>query len=334
MVINVINKEVSKRMLKRILSFMLCVVCLTAVIGGTMMVSARASKVDFSLTTTDGGIGDTVTLSVSLSADSYFTNTTMTIYYDPSVVQFSEERAGAISPSSAMFMALDFPEDGYVRGAYVAAKPIKKSGVLVEYDFVIMQETEMVFSIGFDECVGEDENGTMFDVDYNAGSCVLNRGKGKPATTTAAKATTRVTEVSTANTNKNTTVTTASNAGGTTNAPTTTQSTSPVTYPTDQNGITLAPNVVTESDGNAATQPNGDVVTVVTTVPTEQGTSEADGSEGSSEEQEPADSSATKSNRWVVPLIVVLAAVAIASGAAAVIKRRKQTDASDKTPEA
>ncbi len=321
-------------MIKRMVSCALCVVCLVTLLGGVMAVSARASKVDFSLATTNGGIGDTVTVSVSLSADSYFTNTTMAIYYDPSVVQFSEERTGAISPASAMFMVLDYPSDGFVKGAYVSAHPIKKSGVLVEYDFVIVQETEMVFSIGFEECVGEDENGQMFDVDYNAGSCVLNRGKGKPATTAAPKPTTRVTEAPTPKTTR-TTTTAASNANGgttvTTNTPVVTEPTAPVTYPTDQNGITLAPHVVTEPNGNAATRDNGEVVTVATTAPTLPSTEDSAALPGDmtdpTDEQEP--SAPTEKNNWLVPVIVVAVAVAIASGLAVVVMRKKKASASE-----
>ncbi len=318
-------------MLKRMISMALCAVLLITLACGAVSVEARADRVVFSLATTNGGVGDTITVTVSLSGDSYFTNTTMSLYYDPSVVQFSEERTGAISPGSAMFMVLDYPNDGFVKGAYVAAKPIKKAGALLEFDFVIVKETEMVFSLGFEECVGE-ENGEMFDVNYQAGTCVLNKGKGQPATTAKPLSTTRVTAVPT----------TANKPANTTKAPVNTTvatTTVPVTYPTDAHGITLAPHVVTEADGNAATKNNGEVVTMATTttttpaVPTDEGdpnTTKAGTLETGTGFPDWYDSAEDpEDNTWVIPVIVILIAVAIASGCAALVMIRKKKAAKD-----
>jgi len=318
-------------MVKRVWSILLSVVLLLSAMG-VMTVGAKADKVDFSLATTNGGIGDTVTVTVSLSAESYFTNTTLSLFYDPSVVQFSEERTGKISPSSAMFMILDYPTDGFVKGAYVAAKPIKKAGVLLEFDFVIVKEQETIFSLGFEECVGEDENGVMFDVNYNAGSCVLNKGKGQAATTAKPPVTTKVTV---APTSANTT---GPKATTTNKVPVTTQTTVPVTYPTDAHGITLAPHVVTESDGNAATRADGEVVTMVTTTTTAVQSDAPGGDPGSDiglptePDAETAlsgsdaydESEAPEGNKALVPIIVVLIAVAIATGAAVFVMLRKK----------
>ncbi len=242
--------------LKRLLSLCVATILVVMMCLQGALVYAIADKVTFSLACTDGGVGDTFTVTVSVTPDSCFTNATVYLHYNTSAVEFVKEKTGEVASSGTMFYASNKPDNGYVQGAFISAYPIEEGGELFVFTFKAIADKAAGFSLSFDECNGEDANGNLIDLNYSTTTCVFNEKAGGDVTpTTVPKTTTKPT--SSANT------TTKAPVNGTTTtvaAPTTT-----VTYPTDTNGITLAPNVVTEPNGNAATQPNGEVVTIQTT---------------------------------------------------------------------
>lgn len=175
-------------MMKRSISCILCAVMLAMLLCGTMMVSARVDTVTFALSVNDAKVGETATVSVSIPADSYFTNATMHLHYDSTVVSFIEEDVGEISPRNSMFMVNNKPEENEVMAAFVTVNGIKKGGVLVTFAFEVLKETPVEFSLTFNECVGVDENDVEFDVNYVTQSCILNND-GSLTTAPASKPT-------------------------------------------------------------------------------------------------------------------------------------------------
>ncbi|MBQ4617013.1 MAG: hypothetical protein IJB27_01405, partial [Clostridia bacterium] len=175
--------------MKRGVTIGICALLMALMLCGTMTAFARAEVVNFALSVNDAKVGETATVSVSLPADSYFTNTTMHLHYDSTAVSFIEEDVGEISPRSAMFMVNDKPEENMVSAAYVTINGIKKGGVLVTFAFEVLKETPVEFSLTFNECVGVDENDVEFDVNYVTQSCILNND-GSLTTAPASKPTT------------------------------------------------------------------------------------------------------------------------------------------------
>ncbi len=129
----------------------------------------RAETVDFSLVANDAAAGESVVVMVNISENSYFTNATMYLHYDPAVVSYVPDSAmgGAISPSTSMVMANDFPEKGYVKIAYVTIAGIQDGGELLTAEFTALSDEPAAFSLSFDECMGVDENGNEFSVNYS-----------------------------------------------------------------------------------------------------------------------------------------------------------------------
>lgn len=162
-------------MTKRMISVLLAGMLLLLLISGAT-VSARAQTTDFTLSVTEGKVGDTVTVSIHLSEQSYFTNSTFYLHYDPAVVAyvFESEDVGAISPKNTMFAVKDHANKGYIKGVYVTVNGISAGGVLMTIDFTVLSDEPAVFSLTFDECCGADENGAEFDVSYQTIGCVLN----------------------------------------------------------------------------------------------------------------------------------------------------------------
>ncbi len=242
------------------LSVLLAVVTLCASLL-VMPASATASQTTFSLSCTEGNVGDTVTVSVDISDDSGFTNATVYLHYNAEAVEFVKEGVGAVaSDNNGMFMVNNLPAEGYVKGGYIALYPAMDAGTLFTYKFKVKAYKAAGFSLSFDECQGEDENGNIFDLNYTATTCVLNKDAGGADSTTKPNNTTKAPTSSKPTTTK---------AGGgqaqTTTTATPAAPTTTVTYPTDTNGITLAPWVVTETDGSAATEAGGEVITMATT---------------------------------------------------------------------
>lgn len=278
-------------MFKRIFAWTVCVVLLLSVCS--QAVSARAATTTFSLSVNDGKAGETVTVSLSLSAESYFTNCTFYVHYDPNVVSYvtDSETPGPISPSTSMLYVMDHQDQNYVKGAYVTVKGIKKEGVLLSLDFTVLKEAATTFSLSFDECVGVDENDTEFDVSYQVSACTLNAHaapaptSASPAVTTAAPApTTAATPVAPTSAAQPAAPTAApavpqgTTAAGqntpgvvitTANTPVGQNPVLPTTVPTDAQGNTLATlptTVMTDEFGATVTQPVAENVRTTTTI--------------------------------------------------------------------
>lgn len=185
-------------MIKRFTAVCLSVLLLLSLCGGAA-VSARAETVTFSLSVTEGQKGDTVTVSIDLSEQSYFTNATFYLHYDPAVVAYvwESEATGDASPRmNTMFAAVDHTDKSYVKGVYVTVNGIDEGGTLLTIDFDVLSDKPAVFSLTFDECCGADESNIEFDVNYKTVGCVLNNNTDPDtsvvaptvvATTTASK---------------------------------------------------------------------------------------------------------------------------------------------------
>lgn len=173
-------------MIKRLTAILLCVLMLLS--AGSLTALARAETVEFGLSVTEGKTGDTVTLSIGLSEQSYFTNATLYVHYDPAVVSYvaDSEATGAASPKmNTMFAVVDHPDKEYVKGVYVTVNGITKSGVLMMLDFEVKSDDPAVFSLSFEECCGSDENIGDFDVEYVTFGCVLNNSTVPDTSVTA-----------------------------------------------------------------------------------------------------------------------------------------------------
>ena len=230
-----------------------CVVCALLLVTCLMTVAVSAGPDDtmlFTLSVTEGGAGDTVKVSISIPENSRFTNAMMYLHYNPEAVSYVEEsiEAGPASPKSGtMFEALAHTDKYFVKCAYITGGVVTKGGVLLTFDFNVLAAIPAAFSLSFDECQGEAEDGTMFEVKYTVVGCVLNNDgslsnpTGEPVYTTAPV------------TPAQTTTATASPA-----QTTTTMSTMVVTDE-GNNAVTIPVVTSTDADGNVATIP---VVTV------------------------------------------------------------------------
>ena len=303
-------------MMKRLVSFLVVtVLCFAALFVQGASVLAVSSEATFFLSCTEGKVGDTVTVTVNITGDSGFTNATVYLHYNAEIVKFQKEGTGElVSANNGMFMVKDEPSLGYVKGGYIGLYPAVDAGTLFTYQFKVLKDKAAGFSLTFDECQGEDENGNMFDINYSTTTCVLNEEAGGAVDTTSSGKPNNSTKATT--TPKNTTTKTgAQSQNGTSTAtePTT------VTYPTDAHGITLAPHVVTEADGNAATNPDGEVVTMTTTTTTSV-LSDATG--------EPTEVPSEATSNTVMPIVIGGVLLLVAGGVTAVmlIARKKKAN--------
>ncbi len=238
-------------MFKKWLCAILCVVMLASAV-----LSASAAPEDttaFTLSVTEGTVGDTVTVSLSISENSRFANAMLYLHYDPDAVSYVEDslEAGSASPKSGtMFDAKDHKDESFVKCAYITGGVVTKGGVLLSFDFEVLSDAPAVFSLSFDECQGEAEDGTIFDVRYEITGCVLNNNgsaqvpTGGPVVTTTTVTTTAVSETTVGDTGSTTTVGT-------------TKSTMPTMVVTDEgnNKITIPVVTTTDANGNSATVP-------------------------------------------------------------------------------
>lgn len=257
-------------MMKRLASLLLCAAVLLVLSGACFVVSAApAETATFTVTSTNAEVGQKIYVSVTLSADSYFTNATMYLHYDKTAVKYVEDSftTGYVTPNTAMAMAADHPDKGYVKAAYVSPKSIKKGGEMVLYEFTVLKKIPVTFSLSFDECVGVDENNKDFDVKY----VVVNATSNADAAVTPIPTTTSVTTPTSVSTpsndtapSDNTTKTTVS--GGETDATSLTAPRENVTTPSVQGSVTQ---VTTANITNRSTQ----IVTVTNAVGETVGTS-------------------------------------------------------------
>ncbi len=267
-----------------------CVVCilLFATCLMTVMVSAGPDDtVTFTLSVTEGGVGDTVTVSLSLPENSRFTNAMIYLHYNPDAVSYVAESIGSgpASPKSGtMFEAHDHKDKYFVKCAYITGGVVTKGGVLLTFDFEVLSDVPAAFSLSFDECQAEAEDGTMYEVKHQVVGCVLNNDgsvsdpTGEPVYTTTtltpAQTTTATMDVSATTTTMPTMIVTDEGNN---------QITIPVVTSVDANGnvVTTPVVVVTDAQGATVTVP---VVVVtdtqgsVATIPVAEGT-DADGND-------------------------------------------------------
>lgn len=172
--------------MRRWISVLLCMVLLMTSLG--VMATARAETVEFGLSVTEGKKGDTVTLTIDITADSYFSNATMYVHYDPAVVEYVEDSAmgGEATPAmNTMYMGRNHEDQKYVKLVYATVSGIQKSGALLTMEFTVLKNDPAVFSLSFDECCGSDENMGDFDVEYVTFGCVLNNREDSKEEVTA-----------------------------------------------------------------------------------------------------------------------------------------------------
>ncbi len=178
--------------MKRWLTLLMCVVLMCAF--SVTVCAERAETVNFSLIANDAKAGESVIVTVSIPENSYFTNATLLMHYDPAVMTYVTDSAagGAISPSGAWVLSNDFADKGYVKAVYVTIDGIVEGGELLTFEFTAKSEAPAQFSLTFDECIGVDENGIEFEVDYTTEPIVVNSdgsvAPSMPVTTTTALA--------------------------------------------------------------------------------------------------------------------------------------------------
>ncbi len=322
--------------------WMSCAVSVLVLMACLMSVTVSAGPDDtmlFTLSVTEGGVGDTVKVSISIPENSRFTNAMMYLHYNPEAVSYVEEsiEAGAASPKSGtMFEALAHTDKYFVKCAYITGGVVTKGGVLLNFDFEVLSAIPAAFSLSFDECQGEAEDGTMYDVKYEVVGCVLNNDgsvsnpTGEPvynttALTPAQTTTATASPVDTTTTTMPTMVVTDAQ-GATVTVPvvvvTDTQgsvATIPVAEGTDAygNNVTIPVAIVTDAQGNVQTVPvatatdaQGNIVTVpVTTSATE-----------------PTEPATDNSGLTVGIVIVAIGAVVAVIVAVAATKLRKKNE--------
>ncbi len=293
-------------MFKKMTAMLSVLLCVTMLMSAAV-VSARIETVNFALSCTDGEVGETVTISLSIPADSYFTNATMHLHYDSTALSFIEEGVGSASARGAMFMVNDKPAENTLSAAYVTINGIKKGGVLLTFDFEVLKKTPVPVTLTFNECVGVDANDVEFDVKYTTEGCVVNND-GSLTAPPVSEPTSAVTDVAPTNA-----PTTAPTAGGTTAAKPTVPGTTASPDETEPGNTTdapqtedkpvLVPSTVTDAKGEAVTDAEGVVVT--TLVPSQENT------QGSSD------------MTWLIVLAVCVVAAMIAVAAVVFIKKKQ-----------
>lgn len=236
--------------------WMACVISVLMLVC-LMNISVAAGPDDtvtFTLSVSEGSVGDTVTVSVSVPEQSRLTNTMMYLHYNPDAVSYVADSigAGSASPKSGtMFDAMDHKDKYYVKAAYITGNVVVKGGVLLTFDFEVLSAIPAAFSLSFDECQGEAEDGTMFDMKNASVGCVLNNDGNVSAPTGEAVYTTTTVTPPTV-----TTVTDPmpSDAPSTQPAVTTTM---PTMIVTDEGNNKITIPVVSETDaaGNVTTKP-------------------------------------------------------------------------------
>jgi len=161
----------------------ICLVLSVMLMLSMTVVGASAAGGDgqivFTLSANDAAVGETVTLSVSVPENSYFTNAVMYLHYDADKLAYVEgsETTGEAAPTGAWFMVADYPEEGFIKGAYVTVSGARKGGSLVEVSFTVLKEGITAFTLAFDECVGVDPDGEKFDVLYFIDPCNVTLSK-------------------------------------------------------------------------------------------------------------------------------------------------------------
>lgn len=235
-------------MFKKWLCAILCVMMLASAV---LTVSAAPEDTTaFTLSVTEGAVGDTVTVSLSISENSRFANAMLYLHYDPDAVSYVEDslEAGSASPKSGtMFDVKDHKDKSFLKCAYITGGVVTKGGVLLSFDFEVLSDAPAMFSLSFDECQGETEDGTIFDVRYEITGCVLNND-GSVQVPTGGPVVTTTTVTTTTALNETTT---------TANAAVTTTTTLPTMVVTDEgnNKITIPVVTTTDASGNSATVP-------------------------------------------------------------------------------
>ncbi len=199
--------------MKRFVCLALCMVMLFALSAQSLMVSAaEGDAMTFTLTADDVNVGETLKVSVSISADSYFTNATIFMHYNPAVVEYVTDYIGEASPKSAMYMSNNFIDEGYVKAAYVTTRGITAEGEFLVFEFKLLTEQEATFDMSFIECVGVDDNNREFDINYTVVPCTINAvntpdDTGSTTTTVNDVTTTTVNDVTTTTVDNVTTTT-------------------------------------------------------------------------------------------------------------------------------
>lgn len=160
-------------MIKRVFVGLMCLLMLTL---SAIPAAAEDAPVDFSLIANDAAAGETVIVTVSIPENSYFTNATMYLHYDPTAVTYVADSVagGAVSPSVAMVLGNDFPEDAYVKTVYVTVDGIVEGGELITYEFTAKSNAPAQFYLTFDECMGVDAEGVEFNVTPQNEPIVIN----------------------------------------------------------------------------------------------------------------------------------------------------------------
>ncbi len=307
-----------RRMMTAVLTAVLCI----ALMSGAL-VSARIDTVNFALSATDGEVGETITISLSIPADSYFTNATMHLHYDSTALSFIEEDVGEASARGAMFMVNDKPEQNTLSAAYVTINGIKKGGVLLTFDFEVVKKTPVPVTLTFNECVGVDANDVEFDVKYTTEGCIVNNDgslTAPPPSEPTSTVTTAPTVVGNTTAQPITPGTTLSPAqttsvGGETTAPVQTEPTAEIGEDISADGPDDEPaqedkkpvySTVTDAQGAPVTDAEGVVVTTLVSVAED----EAD----------------TADMTWLVVLVVCLVAAAIAAVAVVILKKKQASN--------
>ncbi len=181
-----------KQVLCVILAVLLTATCSLSVFA------APAESVTYTLTANDAKVGETVTVAVSISENSYFTNATIYLHYNADAMKYVSDELGASAPKSAMYMSNNFADQGFVKMAYVAINGLTKGGELFVFTFEALSEEAAEFSMSFDECIGADDDNVEFDVNYTVVPCTVNsKGQTVPTKTTTTASQTNSTTATT-----------------------------------------------------------------------------------------------------------------------------------------
>ncbi len=299
-----------KRWLSVLYSLILCAVLCAA----SVCVSA-ASPVTFSLTTdkATANVGDTVTVSVNITENSYLANGTFYLHFNNAAVSYvaDSENAGPAAGNSTMFAANGFHDEGYVKIAFVTGSSIKKSGALMTFDFRVLKKAAAAFSLTSDECVGCGADEIDFDIEYTSKGCVLN----DDGSVTTPIVTPDVPVVVTTTSKKPATTTASKNTPATTTA-SMASATASQNVPTDRTTVTTA--IV--GDTTAATA-DSSVTTASVQEEIEKTTTTA--SRFLTEPEDPVDK---EPNGLAVAIVIVVIAVVVAGGltVAALVARKKR----------
>ncbi|MGN0171217.1 MAG: cohesin domain-containing protein [Acutalibacteraceae bacterium] len=302
-----------------------CAIAFCLMVMMCMPAAAHTNPVTFSLTTTNGEVGDTITVSLNISPESYFTNATFYLYYDNDAVEYVSDDLGSASPRGAMYMSNNFVDRGFLKAVYVTVSGIKNGGQLVEFTFKVLKKTAAAFSLKMDECNGvEADDTTEFDLVYILEGCIANDDGSLERPSTVTSPATVTPPATTAPLHPS--ATTAAPSQG--NATTPTNSNSEGTQAAPATSIVTVPVTVTEANGAPVTNAQGIVqttfITSSITVTTSQNQSTATGN---------IQTQGTNRNiiLWVC-LALLVVAVAVAILLLLVARRKKQVENQEEQP--